>query len=74
MRVVRNTMKSDLIVSHINQTTLFKPQNQRASHWLRQHFQLPPETNSGHTEFHVHPTRSKKIIEELKAAGFTLSD
>jgi hypothetical protein len=67
-------MKPDLIVSHINQTTLFKPQNLQVSRWLRQRFHLPSETDSGHTEFHVHPTQTKKIIEELKAAGFKVGE
>ena len=63
----------DVIVTHANQTALFKMQNRRVSEWLRRHYRLPTENTSGDTEIWVHPTRCKRIIEELKAAGFEVA-
>jgi hypothetical protein len=60
----------DIIVRQAAQTTVFKMQGRRASEWLREHYRLATGTVKGDTEIHVHPTRCKRIIEELKAAGF----
>ena len=67
-------MKPDVIVTFANQTTLFKALNQRVSEWLHHRCYLPAENVSGDTEFQVHPTRCKRIVEELKAAGFNVSN
>jgi hypothetical protein len=66
-------MKPDVIVSFINQTALFKPRNRRASEWLHRRCHLMTENATGHTEFLVHPHQHQRIIEELKAAGFTVN-
>lgn len=63
----------DVIVTHVNQTVLFKVQNRRASEWLRQHYNSTTGSVKGDTEIHVHPTRCKRIIEELKTAGFEVA-
>lgn len=63
----------DVIVTHVNQTVLFKVQNRRASEWLRKHYSSSTGSVKGDTEIRVHPTRCKRIIEELKAAGFDVS-
>ena len=60
----------DMVVTHTNQTTVFKTQNRKASQWLREHYSLTVGSGTGDTEIRVHPTRYKRIIEELKAAGF----
>jgi len=60
----------DVIVTNVNQTALFKVQNHRASEWLRQHYHSTTGNIKGDTEIRVHPTRCKRIVEELKAAGF----
>ena len=70
----RWTMKPDVIVTFANQTALFKSRNERASEWLHHHCHLPTESVSGDTEFQVHPNRCKRIVEELKAAGFNVSN
>jgi len=60
----------DVIVTHANQTVLFKVQNRRASEWLREHYHSSTGGAKGDTEIRVHPTRCKRIVEELKSAGF----
>lgn len=67
-------MKSDVIVTIANQTALFKSRNVRASEWLQHRCQLSADGVTGHTEFQVHPTRCQRIIEDLKAAGFTVTN
>jgi hypothetical protein len=62
----------DVIVTHTNQTAMFKMQNRRASEWLRQHYHSTTGNVKGDTEIYVHPTRCKRIVEELKAAGFII--
>ncbi len=63
----------DVIVTHTNQTARFKMQNRRASEWLRQHYTSTTGNVKGDTEIYVHPTRCKRIVEELKAAGFEVA-
>ncbi len=63
----------DVIVTHANLTALFKTQNPRVSEWLRKHYHLYTENANGDTEIRIHPTRCKRIIEELKAAGFEVA-
>jgi hypothetical protein len=63
----------DVIVTHTNQTALFKMQNHAASEWLRQHYSVATGKITGHTEIYVHPSRCKRVIEELKAAGFEVA-
>lgn len=63
----------DVIVTHVNQTALFKSQNRRVSEWLRRHYRLSTQNVSGDTEIHVHPSRCKRVIEEMKAAGFEIA-
>lgn len=63
----------DVIVTRANQTTLFKSQNRRVSEWLRGHYRMSTENATGDTEIYVHPSRCKRIIEELKAAGFQVA-
>lgn len=65
-------MKPDVIVTLTDHTTLFKAQNTRVSEWLYLHYRLARENASGDTEIYVHPSRYKQIIEELRAAGFTV--
>lgn len=67
-------MKPDVIMTFANQTSLFKTRNRRASEWLHRRCHFPAESISGDTEFHVHPMRCKPIVEELKAAGFNVSN
>jgi hypothetical protein len=62
----------DVIVAPADQTTVFKMQNRRASEWLRKHYHSTAGNVKGDTEFYVHPTRCKSIVEELKAAGFVI--
>jgi hypothetical protein len=62
----------DVIVTRANQTTLFKMQNRQVSEWLHRHYRMSTENAKGDTEFRVHPTRCKRIVEELKAAGFII--
>ncbi|HEV2327433.1 MAG TPA: hypothetical protein VGY56_01445 [Verrucomicrobiae bacterium] len=52
---------------------LFQSQNRRTSEWLHRCYGSATEKASGHTEFRVHPSRSKRIIEEMKAAGFEVA-
>jgi hypothetical protein len=63
----------DVIVTLADQTTIFKMQNRRASEWLRKHYHSTAGNVKGDTEFYVHPTRCKRIVEELKAAGFVVA-
>jgi hypothetical protein len=63
----------DVIVTHVNQTALFKSQNRRVSEWLRRHYRLSTQNVSGDTEIYVHPSRCKRVVEELKAAGFEVA-
>jgi hypothetical protein len=67
------SMKPDVIVKASQHTMLFQPQNRRASEWLCGHYYLPGRNANERTEFRVHPTRYKRIIEELKAAGFVVT-
>jgi hypothetical protein len=67
---VTGKINPDVVVTHTNQTTVFKTQNRKASQWLREHYSLTVESGTGDTEIRVHPTRYKRIIDELKAAGF----
>jgi hypothetical protein len=62
----------DVIVTRADQTTVFKMQNRRVSEWLRKHFNSATGSAKGDTEIYVHPTRYKRIVEELKAAGFII--
>lgn len=62
----------DVIVTRADQTTVFKMQNRRVSEWLRKHFNSATGSAKGDTEIYVHPTRCKRIVEELKAAGFII--
>ena len=64
--------KPDVIVTRADQTTVFKMQNRRVSEWLRKHFNSATGSAKGDTEIYVHPTRFKRIVEELKAAGFII--
>jgi hypothetical protein len=60
----------DVIVTQTDHTARFKMQNRKASGWLRQHYLSTTGDVKGDTEIYVHPTRCKRIVEELKAAGF----
>jgi hypothetical protein len=60
----------DMIVTHTNQTTVFKIQNRKASQWLREHYRWTVGSVTGDTEIRVHPTQYQRIIDELKAAAF----
>jgi hypothetical protein len=62
----------DVIVTRADQTTVFKMQNRRVSEWLRKHLSSATGNAKGDTEIYVHPTRCKRIVEELKAAGFII--
>jgi hypothetical protein len=64
----------DVVVIRRNQTTVFEPQNHRASIWLHHHCGLNTESISGDTEIRVHPERCPIIVGELKAAGFTVTN
>jgi hypothetical protein len=62
----------DVIVTHANQTTLFKAQNRPTSEWLHRHCGLAAENISGDTEIRVHPRKCRSVIVELEAAGFVV--
>jgi len=62
----------DVIVTHADQTMRFKMQNCNVSKWLRKHYHSSAGNVKGDTELFVHPTRCKRIVEELKAAGFVI--
>jgi hypothetical protein len=63
----------DVIVSRADHTTLFKTQNRRVSEWLCHHYRLSLENAGGDMEMRVHPSRCKRVIEELKTAGFKVA-
>jgi hypothetical protein len=63
----------DVVITHANQTALFKMQNRTVSKWMRDHYNFTAGNAKGDTEIHVHPTRCKRIIEELRAAGFIIA-
>jgi hypothetical protein len=63
----------DVVVTLADQTTVFKMQNRQVSEWLRKHFNSTTGTAKGDTEIYVHPSRCKRIIGELKAAGFVVT-
>jgi hypothetical protein len=63
----------DVIVSRGDQTALFQMKNRTASEWMRKHYSSATGKITGHTEIYVHPTRCKRIVEELKAAGFQVA-
>lgn len=71
-RISTEKQNPDVIVTRADQTTLFKAQNRRASEWLRKNYNLTTGRVKGDTEIQVHPTRCKRIIEELKSAGFVI--
>ncbi|MGO8766855.1 MAG: hypothetical protein ACLQSR_17190 [Limisphaerales bacterium] len=73
LRPAARKKSPDVIVTHANQTALFQPQNRPASEWLHSRCGLFADKISGDTEFQVHPNLRKRIIEELKAAGFEVS-
>ncbi|HEV2329990.1 MAG TPA: hypothetical protein VGY56_14510 [Verrucomicrobiae bacterium] len=62
----------DVIVARAEQTALFKMRNRTVSEWMREHYHSTTGDVKGNTEVCVHPTRCKRIIEELRAAGFTI--
>jgi len=62
----------DVIVARASQTALFQMRNRTVSQWMREHYHSATGSVKGNTEIHVHPTRCKRIIEELKAAGFVV--
>jgi len=64
----------DVIVARSDQTALFQMKNQIVSEWMRKHYSSATGKITGHTEIFVHPTRCKRIVEELKAAGFTVTN
>ncbi len=64
---------ADVIVTQADQTVVFKMQNRTVSEWLRKHYAPTTGSAKGDTEIYVHPTRRKRIIEELKAAGFEVA-
>lgn len=68
----RNT-NPDVIVSRADQTALFQMKNRTVSEWMRKHYSSATGKITGHTEIFVHPTRRKRIVEELKAAGFIVA-
>lgn len=65
-------MKPDVVVTFANQTALFKTQNRQVSEWLRQRYHINSENVTDDTEIRVHPNRTKRIVEELKTAGFNV--
>ena len=64
----------DVIVTHANQTALFKAQNHQASEWLHLRCGLAVENMSGDTEILVHPRKCQRVIADLKAAGFLVTN
>ena len=63
----------DVIVTHANQTTLFKAQNRPVSEWLHRRCGLAAENISGDTEIRVHPRKCRSVITDLKSAGFVVA-
>jgi hypothetical protein len=63
----------DVIVIRAEQTALFKMKNRTVSKWMREHYPSSAGSIKGDTEIRVHPARRKRIIEELKTAGFVVA-
>ena len=63
----------DVIVTRANQTALFKMKNRTVSEWMREHYYSNTGNVTGNTEIYVHPTRCRRIVEELKASGFQVA-
>jgi hypothetical protein len=64
----------DVIVTHANQTALFKAQNHQASEWLHRRCSMTAENMTGDTEIRVHPRKCQSVIADLKAAGFLVAE
>jgi hypothetical protein len=63
----------DVVVTHANQTAVFKTHSHRVAEWLRRNYWLSMDNADGCNEIHVHPTRCQGIIEQLRAAGFEIA-
>jgi len=61
-------LNPDVIVISDDQSFLFEPQNSRMAEWLQQHFGI--ENVNPRDRFRVHPSQCRRIIKELKMAGF----
>lgn len=66
-------LNPDVIVISDDQSLLFEPQNQRALELLTVRCGLALDNFKLPERIRVHPLRSRKIIDELKAAGVTVS-
>lgn len=63
-------LNPDVIVISGDGTLLFQPRKQRALEWLHERYGMSVDERDS---ICVHPTRARKIIAELKAAGFTVT-
>lgn len=72
LTTVAGKRNPDVIIARADQTMVFKMQNRQVSEWLRKHFNSATGSAKGDTEIYVHPARCKRIVEELKAAGFII--
>ena len=61
-------LNPDVIVISDDQSLLFEPQNVRVIQWLKRRFRL--ENLGIRDRIRVHPTQSRRMTIELKAAGF----
>jgi len=66
-------LNPDVIVISDDQSLLFEPQNQRALELLTLGCGLASEELKLSDRIRVHPCKSRKIIEKLKAVGVTIS-
>lgn len=73
LTVVARKRNPDVTVTRADQTALFKMKNRMASQWMREHYHFTTGSIKGDTEIRVHPTKCKRLVEELKAAGFQVT-
>lgn len=66
-------LNPDVIVILDDQTMLFEPQNERALGWLHERCGPSVKGHNRRDSFRVHPSLSRRIIKELKAAGFEVA-
>jgi hypothetical protein len=64
-------LNPDVIVISDDQSFLFEPQNPRMADWLQQNFGI--QNLSVRDRVRVHPSQCRRIIKELKMAGFEVN-
>jgi hypothetical protein len=63
-------LNADVIVISDDTSLLFEPQNLQVTKWLRHRFKLSADNLKIRERIRVHPCQRRRIIAELKAAGF----